>query len=146
SPAITILKNSHPPCAGNPSASGAGQRRFRCSGARPFGNGSEISGLHTEFCNRLHLSCKKGVRLTLPRPGVQVGVLVVGLLGYRHTVTQERDPTMTPHRSSGGVTFRIVQTPELSELIQTRRRLHDVEASCNLRAGGPRPLSIQRGG
>ena len=36
---------------------------------------------------------------------------VVGLLGYRHTVTQERDPTITPHRSSGGVTFRNVQTP-----------------------------------
>src|SRR5271165_6697887 len=43
-------------------------------------------------------SCKKGVRLTLPRPGVQIGVLVVGLLGYRHTVTQERDPTIVAHR------------------------------------------------
>src|SRR5271165_1283610 len=60
-------------------------------------------------------SCKKGVRLTLPRPGVQIGVLVVGLLGYRHTVTQERDqerdPTIVAHRSSGGLTFRNVQTP-----------------------------------
>jgi len=25
-------------------------------------------------------------------------VLVVGLLGYRHTVTQERDPTIVAHR------------------------------------------------
>jgi len=32
--------------------------------------------------------------LTLPRPGVQIVVLVVGLLGYRHTVTQERDPSV----------------------------------------------------
>src|SRR5271165_3080067 len=43
-------------------------------------------------------SCKKGVRLTLPRPGVQIGVLVVGLLGYRHTVTQERDHIIVAHR------------------------------------------------
>src|SRR5271165_1589432 len=41
-------------------------------------------------------SCKKGVRLTLPRPGVQIVVLVVGFLGYRHTVTQERDHDATP--------------------------------------------------
>jgi len=40
------------------------------------------------------------VRLTLPRLGARIGVLVVGLLGYRHTVTQERDqqrdPTIVP--------------------------------------------------
>ena len=55
-------------------------------------------------------SCKKGVRLTLPRPGVQIGVLVVGLLGYRHTVTQERDPYVRLRvRTNNGVEVPIGQ-------------------------------------
>jgi len=36
--------------------------------------------------------CTKGVRLALPRSVFKPGFLLVGLLGYRHTVTQERDP------------------------------------------------------
>ncbi len=42
--------------------------------------------------------CAKGVRLTLPRSVFKPGFLLVGLLGYRHTVTQERDPTIVAHR------------------------------------------------
>src|SRR5271165_4523913 len=51
---------------------------------------------------RLRRFCAEGVRLTLPRSVFKPGFLLVGLLGYRHTVTQERDqerdPTIVAHR------------------------------------------------